>query len=44
MSKLFSCVDDKTIKLYYQDVDSVHLNYDDVDEVVESYKENMGHS
>ena len=34
MDKVFSCADDCSILIYYQDTDSIHLNYGDVDKVV----------
>ena len=39
MNKVFSCCDDCSIRVYYQDTDSIHLNYDDVDKHVETYKQ-----
>ena len=38
MNKVFSCADDCSIKMYYQDTDSIHSNYDDVDQVVQRYR------
>ena len=38
MNKVFSCADDCSIRTYYQDTDSIHLNYDDVDKVGQRYK------
>ena len=38
MNKVFSCVHDLNIKIYYQDTDIIHLNYDDVDKVVWRYE------
>ena len=37
--KVFGCADDCSIKVYYQDTASIHLDYDDVDKVVEIYKD-----
>ena len=42
MNKVFSCVDDCAIKIYYKDTYSIHLNYDGVDTVVKRYKETYG--
>ena len=39
MNKVFSCANDCSIKIYYQDTDSIHLNYDDVDKVDKIYKD-----
>ena len=41
MNKVFKCADDLSIKIYYQDTDSIHLNYDDVPKIVEQYKQNV---
>ena len=41
MNKVCSCCDDCSIKVYFRDTDSIHLNYDDVDEIVERCKQNM---
>ena len=38
MNKVFKCADDLSIKIYYQDADSIHLNYDGVPKTVEQYK------
>ena len=38
MNTVFSCADDCSIKIYYQDTDSTHLNYGDVDTIVDNYK------
>ena len=34
MNKVFSCADDCDVKIYYQGIDSIHLNYEDVHKVV----------
>ena len=36
MNKVFSCPDDCSIKMYYQDTDSIHLNCYDVGNTVET--------
>ena len=41
MNKVFSCDDDCSISIYYQDTDIAHLKYDDVDKLVEYLKENI---
>ena len=39
MNKVFSCADDHSIKIYYQDTDSIYLNYNDAAEVVNKCEE-----
>ena len=39
MNNVFSCADEKSVNMHYQDTDSIHLNYDDVDKVVRGYTE-----
>ena len=36
MNKVFSCADDCSIELYYQDTGSIHLDYEDVDKQCET--------
>ena len=41
MSNVFSCADEKNIKIDYQDTGSTHSNYDDVDKDFRGYKEEV---
>ena len=42
MKGVFGCAGDLSIKTYYQDTDSIHLNYDDVDKIAGRFKEEYG--